>query len=70
MGDFDNKELWNLIENTVKKMKSNNKPVGILITRKDLVQRCIDIWFDYVGCGVDSILLAVSADQLKKFFNS
>jgi len=70
MGDFDNKELWGLIENTVKKMKSNNKPVGILITRKDLVQRCIDLGFDYVGCGVDSILLADAVDSLKKSFKS
>jgi len=41
-----------------------------LITRKDLVQRCIDLEFDYVGCGVDSILLADAVDSLKKSFKS
>jgi len=68
IGDFDNKKLWLLIESTVKKIKSNNKPIGILIGRKDLVQRCIDIGFDFVGCGIDSVLLADAVDDLKNSF--
>ena len=68
MGEFDNKDLWSLIEKTVKEVKSYNKPIGTLIGRKDLVQRCIDIGFDFVGCGTDTTLLARAADNLKNSF--
>ena len=68
MGDFDNKDLWNLIEKTVKTVKSLNKPIGTLIGRPDLVKRCIDIGFDFVGCGTDLTLLARAADELRNSF--
>jgi len=68
IGDFDNKDLWNVIEKAVKEIKFNNKPVGTLIGRKDLVQRCIDIGFDFVACGTDSTLLARTSDDLVKTF--
>jgi len=68
MADFDNKDLWNLIEKTVKTVKSLNKPIGTLIGRPDLVKRCIDIGFDFVGCGTDLTLLARAADELRNSF--
>jgi len=68
LGEFDNKELWNLIEKAVTEIKKNNKSVGTLIGRKDLVQRCIDIGFDFVACGTDSSLLAKGSDDLLSFF--
>ena len=68
LGEFDNKELWNIIENAFNEIKKNNKPVGTLIGRKDLVQRCIDIGFDFVACGTDSSLLAKGSDDLLSFF--
>ena len=49
-------------------LKFVDKPIGILIGRKDLVQRCIDIGFDFVGCGIDSVLLADAVDDLKNSF--
>ena len=70
MGEFDNKDLWNLIEKTVSEIKKNNKPIGTLIGRKDLVKRCLDIGFDFVGCGTDSTLLARAADDLKNNFKN
>ena len=70
MGEFDNKDLWKLIEKTVAEAKKANKPIGTLIGRNDLVQRCIDLGFDFVGCGTDSTLLARAADNLKKSFKS
>ena len=68
MGQFDNNELWSLIELTVKKIKNCNKPIGILVGRTDLAQRCIDLGFDFVGCGVDSSLLIDSVNNLKNSF--
>jgi 4-hydroxy-2-oxoheptanedioate aldolase len=70
MGEFDNKDLWKLIEKTVAEAKKAKKPIGTLIGRNDLVQRCIDLGFDFVGCGTDSTLLARAADDLKKSFKS
>lgn len=70
MGEFDNKDLWKLIEKTVAEAKKAKKPIGTLIGRNDLVQRCIDLGFDFVGCGTDSTLLARAADNLKKSFKS
>lgn len=70
MGEFDNKDLWNLIEKTVSEIKKNNKPIGTLIGRKDLVKRCLDIGFDFVGCGTDLTLLARAADDLKNNFKN
>ncbi len=68
MGEFDNKDLWKLIEKTVAEAKKAKKPIGTLIGRNDLVQRCIDIGFDFVGCGTDTTLLARAADNLKNSF--
>ena len=68
IGDFDNIDLWKLVEKAVKEIKKNNQPVGTLIGRKDLVQRCIDMGFDFVACGTDSTLLARSSDNLVKTF--
>ena len=68
IGDFDNIDLWKLVEKAVKEIKKNNQPVGTLIGRKDLVQRCIDMGFDFVACGTDSTLLARSSDDLVKTF--
>ncbi len=68
LGQFDNKELWLLIEKAVSEIKKNNKPVGTLIGRKDLVQRSIDIGFDFVACGTDSNLLAKGSDDLLNIF--
>jgi len=68
MGDFDNKELWKIIEKAVQIAKSQNKPIGTLIGRNDLAQRCIDMGFDFVGCGTDSTLLARASDNLKNLF--
>ena len=68
LGQFDNKDLWQVIERAVSEIKKNNKPVGTLIGRKDLVQRSIDIGFDFVACGTDSNLLAKGSDDLLKNF--
>ena len=68
LGQFDNKELWLLIEKAVSEIKKNDKSVGTLIGRKDLVQRSIDIGFDFVACGTDSNLLAKGSDDLLNFF--
>ena len=68
LGQFDNKNLWQVIERAVSEIKKNNKPVGTLIGRKDLVQRSIDIGFDFVACGTDSNLLAKGSDDLLKNF--
>jgi 4-hydroxy-2-oxoheptanedioate aldolase len=68
LGQFDNKELWLLIEKAVSEIKKNNKSVGTLIGRKDLVQRSIDIGFDFVACGTDSNLLAKGSDDLLSVF--
>ena len=68
LGQFDNKDLWQVIERAVLEIKKNNKPVGTLIGRKDLVQRSIDIGFDFVACGTDSNLLAKGSDDLLKNF--
>ena len=66
LGQFDNKDLWQVIERAVSEIKKNNKPVGTLIGRKYLVQRSIDI--DFVACGTDSNLLAKGSDDLLKNF--
>ena len=68
LADFENKDLWVLIEKTLKELKSENIPVGTIIGKPNLVQRCIDLGFDFVGCGADSALLAKAADELKNFF--
>ena len=68
LADFENKDLWLLIEKTLKKLKSENIPVGTIIGKPNLVQRCIDLGFDFVGCGADSALLAKAADELKNSF--
>ncbi|WP_440912061.1 HpcH/HpaI aldolase family protein [Candidatus Pelagibacter sp.] len=68
LADFENKGLWLLIEKTLKKLKSENIPVGTIIGKPNLVQRCIDLGFDFVGCGTDSALLAKAADELKNSF--
>ena len=70
LGEFDNKELWKMIEKAVVKIKKNNKCVGTLIGRKDLVQRSIDIGFDFVACGTDSNLLAKGSDDLLAVFKN
>jgi 2-keto-3-deoxy-L-rhamnonate aldolase RhmA len=68
LADFENKDLWLLIEKTLKKLKSENIPVGTIIGKPNLVQRCIDLGFDFVGCGADSAILAKAADELKNSF--
>ena len=70
LGEFDNKELWKMIEKAVVEIKKNNKSVGTLIGRKDLVQRSIDIGFDFVACGTDSNLLAKGSDDLLAVFKN
>ena len=70
LGEFDNKELWKMIEKAVVEIKKNNKSVGTLIGRKDLVKRSIDIGFDFVACGTDSNLLAKGSDDLLAVFKN
>ena len=59
-----------MIEKAVVEIKKNNKSVGTLIGRKDLVKRSIDIGFDFVACGTDSNLLAKGSDDLLAVFKN
>ena len=65
----DAPELWKVIEEAVKKIRTAGKAPGILVGEAD-GQRCLDLGFLFVAVGSDIGLLVRGADSLAAKFKS
>ncbi len=64
LGQIMAPEVWELIWSAAEKLIANGVPVGILVLDVEFAAKLFNDGFTFVACGVDTALLARSADKL------
>ena len=68
-GEVANPRVFPLIEDALRRIRATGKAPGILVTDEALAQRCFDAGSLFTAVGVDTVLLARSADALARKFD-
>jgi len=68
-GEVANPRVFPLIEDALRRIRATAKAPGILVTDEALAQRCFDAGSLFTAVGVDTVLLARSADALARKFD-
>ncbi|HWC46281.1 MAG TPA: aldolase/citrate lyase family protein [Casimicrobiaceae bacterium] len=67
-GEVANPKVFPLIEDALRRIRTAGKAPGILVTDEALAKRCFDAGSLFTAVGVDTALLARSADALARKF--
>jgi 4-hydroxy-2-oxoheptanedioate aldolase len=68
-GEVANPKVFPLIEDALRRIRAAGKAPGILVADDALARRCIDAGSLFTAVGVDTVLLARSADALARKFD-